>query len=265
MTPLPAVKSALILLAGNHPRHWSESEQAPFGLMEINGCTLFGHTVDYLFSMGVTKIVIVTGRMSRSLQRLDQFPNVDVVWDPLYADFGSMYAIRQASALLRMPFLLIESNLLFERRLLELAVGIEPTNGVVVSQGRSLSQYICAEAVNERLLGLFATRDNAAHKAEGGLCSLGLFKISRDLFSRMLTYALDRAYTNPFLDHTECLNGVAADVEIQLVREPNLLWAQIQSRADMRWALHHVYPLIIQQDAQWQQDAQRQLDVQWQQ
>lgn len=257
MTPFPAVKSALILLAGNHPRHWNESEQAPFGLMEMNGCTLVGHTVDYLLAAGLQKIVIVTGLMSRSLQRLDQHSNVDVVWDPLYADFGSMFAVRQVRSLLTMPFLLIESNLLYEMRLLELAVGMGPTNGVVVSAGTTHSDRICADAVNGRLLSLFPTTKNASSPAEGELCSLGMFKISRGLFSRMLTFALDRAYTNPFLDHTECINGVAADVDIQLVQEPNLLWAQIQSRADMRWALHHIYPLIIQQDAQRQQEAQR--------
>lgn len=250
MTGSPTIESALILLAGNHPRHWDEIEQIPFGLMDFDGCTLVGNTVRRLLSMGLKKIVIVTSRMSRTLQWLDRHPNVHVAWDPLYADFGAMFAIRQVSQMLLTPFLLIESNLLYEQKLLQMAVQLEPDNAVIVSKKRSPAAAIVAQAIEGRLLNLSQAEESVSATAVPTVVSLGMFKISRKLFAHMLTYAADRSYTNPFLDHTDCINAVSSEVDIRIVQEPNLLWARIQSQMDRNWALRHIFPLIIQQDEQ---------------
>ncbi len=74
------------------------------------------------------------------------------------------------------------------------------------------------------------------------------------MFAHMLTFAIDRTYTDPFLDHIDCINGIAHLVDVRVVQESNLIWSHIHSRSDIAWVFRHIQPLITQRDALTRQD-----------
>ncbi|MFZ1754416.1 MAG: hypothetical protein WBO46_24720 [Caldilineaceae bacterium] len=245
-----SVHTAVLLLAGNHPRHNDEVENLSYGLVEVNGRTLVQCTVEQLVKSGFKKILIVTGQRSKALQIVSENPAVEVMYDALFADFGSMYALRRAVSKIQFPFLLIESNILFETRLIQLAQTMAQPNGVLVSTSKQPATSILAEGINNRLLAFAPRGEESNAQQTPSLVSLGIFKISRSMFAHMLAYAVERAYTDPFLDHIDCISGIAHTVDIRMVGEKDMRWTQVGSSGDMTKALNYFYPLFIQQEEQ---------------
>ncbi|HRJ45675.1 MAG: NTP transferase domain-containing protein [Caldilineaceae bacterium] len=242
------ISTAVLLLAGNDPRYADETEHIPYGLLEVDGRTLLQCAIDQLRQGGMKRIIIVTGQRSRSLAALSQTPGVEVIYDALFADFGSMFALRRIAPFIHsFPFLLVESTLLFESRVARLAHGMTSPNGIVVAETNKAVTGILAEATNSRLLALTRSQIPAQARSAGSYLSLGILKISRHLFAEMLAFAVQRTYTDPFLDYVECVNGVAPAVDIRLAVASTHLWSRINSRPDVDWALNHLYPRILQQ------------------
>lgn len=243
-----SVPTAVILLAGNDPRYADETERMPYGLYEVDGRTLLQCSVEQLLQTDIKRIIIVTGQRSRSLSLFAHTPGVDVVYDALFADFGSMFALRRIAPLIHThPFVLVESALLFESSLISLINTMPYPNGVLVSPTVSPINGIVADASNDRLLALSRVSSSAETVPTNGYLSLGIFKLSRHLFAEMLAFAVQRTYTDPFLDYVECINGVASTVDIRLAFTSDYLWSRISSRPDVVWALNHLYPRILQQ------------------
>jgi len=251
-TNAPAVNTAIILLAGNDPRYIDETERVPCGLLEVNGFTLLQFSVERLLQSGFAQIIVITGQWSRPVQNLAHLAHVKILYDALFADFGSMFALRRvASQLNSYPFVLLESGILFESRLALLAKTMPYANGVVVSNTRSRDSGLLARGVNGRLL-ILSNEGSGPPAADASNTSqaLGVYKISRPMFAEMLTYATQRTYTDPFMDYIDAINGVASTVDVHLVPAPDLLWTQIRSRPEMVWAFNHIYPRIMQQEEQ---------------
>jgi len=250
-TSVNSASTAIILLAGNAPRYMDAAERMPCGLLEVNGLTLLQCAVERLLRSEFTKIIIVTGHWPKHVQNLTQIANVEIMHDVLFADFGSMFALRRiASQLTSYPLVLVESGILFESRLALLAKTMQHANGVVVSSARHRGNGVFTEGINNRLLTL-ANRMSSRQAVDSNLSrALGIYKISRPMFAEMLAFAAQRTYTDPFLDYIDCIDGVAHTVDIRLEPAPDLLWAQISSRTEMVWALKHLYPRIMQQESQ---------------
>lgn len=241
--------TAVILLAGNAPRYQDETERTSSALLEVNGHTLLHCAVARLLHVGFRNVLLVTGQTSKAVEAVEAMPGVKVVHDALFADLGSMFALHRAARFIpSFPFVLVESGLLFDSRLGLLARSLSQPNGALVSPSIRESGTVFAAGVNQRLLGLYAgSAQQMAQNSE--ICtSLGMYKISRPMFTQMLAQAASLAYTHPFLDYVECINEIATQVEISMVPVANLTWANVRNQSDAVWALKNLNPRIIQQE-----------------
>ena len=90
--------------------------------------------------MGIQRIVIVTGHLAEQFEHLQTryHQTVQLVHNPHFADSGSMYSLYCARHWVDEAFLLLESDLVYERRALTICLDY-PSDNVVLLSGFSKS------------------------------------------------------------------------------------------------------------------------------
>ena len=119
--PLGAsVQSAVILATGRGIPLEARGQLKPKACLRFGQKTIVEESVLRLLAVGIKRIVIVTGHLAEHYQPLrEQFPHaVELVHNPHFGDSGSMYSLFCARHLLEEDFLLLESDLVYERRAL---------------------------------------------------------------------------------------------------------------------------------------------------
>jgi len=117
------VTTALLLAAGTGSRLHPLTLDAPKCLTEVGGKPILGRLVDNLRSHGVNRLVVVTGYLDHCvrefLQKNASDMQVDYVFNPVYQTTNNIYSLWLARQAVQEPFMLIESDLVFEESILK--------------------------------------------------------------------------------------------------------------------------------------------------
>ncbi|MEE8060087.1 MAG: phosphocholine cytidylyltransferase family protein [Pseudomonadales bacterium] len=117
------VTTALLLAAGTGSRLRPLTLDAPKCLTEVGGKPILGCLVDNLRSQGIKRLVVVTGYLDHCIHEyllkyaVDM--KVDYVFNPIYQTTNNIYSLWLARKTLQEPFVLIESDLIFEKSMLK--------------------------------------------------------------------------------------------------------------------------------------------------
>ncbi len=116
------ITTALVLAAGSGRRLQPVTNDQPKCLTEVDGIPILERLVDGLCQQGFTRLVVVVGylehRIREFLGRRYGSLSIDYVVNPQYATTNNIYSLWHARKALQEPFVLIESDLLFEASLL---------------------------------------------------------------------------------------------------------------------------------------------------
>jgi choline kinase len=117
------VTTALLLAAGTGSRLRPLTLDAPKCLTEVGGKPILGSLVENLRSQGIKRLVVVTGYLDHCIQEFllkkASGMQVDYVFNPLYQTTNNIYSLWLAREVLQEPFVLIESDLIFEKNMLK--------------------------------------------------------------------------------------------------------------------------------------------------
>jgi choline kinase len=115
--------TALLLAAGTGSRLQPLTLDAPKCLTEVGGKPILGRLVDNLRSQGIKRLVVVTGYLDHCvrefLQKNAADMQVEYVFNPVYQTTNNVYSLWLAQKAIQEPFVLIESDLVFEKSLLK--------------------------------------------------------------------------------------------------------------------------------------------------
>ena len=113
MTP----RLAVILAAGRGVRLGAAGRRVPKGFIQIDGVTLIERSIGALRAAGIERVTIVTGHLPEHYVDLAGRlgASVTLVHNPEYASSGSLVSLTSVGAV-NEPYLLVESDLLYERR-----------------------------------------------------------------------------------------------------------------------------------------------------
>jgi len=144
------VTTALLLAAGAGSRFGPAGESIPKCLAVVGGISILARLLDNLRARNFQRLIIVTGYLEHTIREfaLANAGNLEIVFidNPDYATTNNIYSLWLARRQLTEPFLLIESDLVFDHNLLapmllpdRIAVSeILPwMNGTTVSVGAS--------------------------------------------------------------------------------------------------------------------------------
>ena len=117
------VTTALLLAAGTGSRLYPMTQKAPKCLTTLNGVPILERLVSSLKLHGFKRLVVVTGYLEEHIRDFlaDHSEDLDIeyVYSPLYKTTNNIYSLWMARKTINEPFLLLESDLVFDAALLE--------------------------------------------------------------------------------------------------------------------------------------------------
>lgn len=120
--PKENVTTALLLAAGTGSRLFPLTKNAPKCLTMVNGVSILERLVSNLIQHGFKRLVVVTGHLENHIRHFlgNQVGDlkIEFVFSPLYKTTNNIYSLWMARKVINEPFLLLESDLVFDESLL---------------------------------------------------------------------------------------------------------------------------------------------------
>ena len=248
MTSCERPKTAVILAAGLGSRLGASSRNRPKGFLALGTRPIIEESLERLKTSGIERVVIVTGHRRECYEELAASSSgfVSTVTNPVYADSGSMYSLYCARESVSGPFLLLESDLIYERRALTELLD-HPADACILLSGATRSgDEVYVETEDDRLVRMSKDRGRLG-TITGEL--VGISKISQRLFEAMKSIA-EKAFEKDLkYDYeTDCLVEAAKELPIACHLVPDLAWAEIDDDNHLERARNVVYPIIAGRD-----------------
>jgi 2-aminoethylphosphonate-pyruvate transaminase len=242
-----AIDTAIILAAGMGKRLGDAAGNRPKGFLQLGRTTIIEESVAKLAEFGVRRVVLVTGHLAEQYGLLfGGRRDVLTVRNERYADSGSMYSLYCARNEVRGDFLLLESDLVYEKRALDTVLRASGADCVLLSGKTGSGDEVYVETRGDRVWRLSKKREELA--GVGGEL-VGISRISSTLFAMMLEEA-DRLFKRSLNVEYEsgCLSAVAVRTPVGFAKVDDLQWAEIDDEAHLARAKSLVYPNIRRND-----------------
>jgi L-glutamine-phosphate cytidylyltransferase len=117
------VTTALLLAAGMGSRLYPMTKNAPKCLTMVNDISILERMISTLNQNGFKRLVVVTGHLESHIRDFlgsqVEDMKIEYIFSPLYKTTNNIYSLWMARKIINEPFLLLESDLVFDASLLE--------------------------------------------------------------------------------------------------------------------------------------------------
>ena len=241
-----APREAVILAAGRGVRLGELGLPRPKGFIELGGQPIIERSLDRLSALGVERVVIVTGHQAQFYRSLAaRRPGIELVHNERYADSGSMYSLYLARDSVRGEFLLLESDLIYESRALDILRAHAP-EALLVSGPTASGDEVYVEASGERLTGLSKRRAELTGEVIGEL--VGISRLSPACLGVMCAHAEPMFRDTLRVEYEQALVAAAREMPVACPLVPDLAWAEIDDAQHLERARSRVFPRILERD-----------------
>jgi len=240
------MKHAVILAAGMGTRLRDAHSGMPKGFVELDGRPIIEDSIRRLERAGISDIVIVTGYMAEHYEQLAlRFEGlVRTVHNPEYEESGSMYSLYCARDVIDDDFLLLESDLVYESRALDVLINHEMSDAVLLSGATNAGDEVYVETAEGLLVAMSKDPQQLSAAPAGEL--VGISKISRGLFAIMKHLAAEAFNASLFYDYeTDCLVEAARNWGIACPVVADLAWGEIDDPSHLQRVRDEVLPRLV--------------------
>ena len=229
------VKQAVILAAGK-----AEEFGKPVGMLEIEDFKLINRTLNILKENGITKIVIVTGYESEYYEEcFKNSKNIILVKSDTYKWTGTMHSLSLAKEYIDDDFLLVENDLIFERKAIKELAESENRDCILFTNESGSGDEAFVEIRDNHLFKM--SKDiHQFNRIDGEM--IGLTKISYKLYTMMLEEF--KGNVNPYLNYEYVLLDVARNYNIGFVKIDDLAWGDADTNKEYEKIKNYLYPTI---------------------
>jgi 2-aminoethylphosphonate-pyruvate transaminase len=239
------VGCAVILAAGRGTRLAGHAGDHPKGFLRLGEPPIIEESIDRLASAGIRDVLIVTGYCAGHYEDLARRrPELlRTVHNPRFAESGSMYSLFCARGSVPGPFLLLESDLVYEPRALTALLDHAAADAILLSGPTGAGDEVYVEVRDGILVNMSKDRDALGPGVAGEL--VGISKVSSALYARMCALA-ERAFTRSLqYDYeTNCLVDAGRERPIACPVIPDLVWAEIDDPSHLARARDTIYPEV---------------------
>ncbi len=242
------VRQAVILAAGMGSRLKGTVDDRPKGFLHFGIKPIIEESIAKLIGIGITKIVIVTGYHSEYYDKLkEKYPFVVTIKNQDFDKTGSMYSLFTAKNLIENDFLLLESDLIYEYKALQVTQNSVFGNCILLS-GRTKSGDEVYVGTNENRIVNLSKNPNEIKKIGGEL--VGISKISYDLYKLMVEHSEKQFSKDPQYQYEDCLTDLSNIKEINYELVEDLAWIEIDDENHFKKAKENIYPQVQKRDAE---------------
>ncbi|MCR4437724.1 MAG: phosphocholine cytidylyltransferase family protein [bacterium] len=185
---------AVILAAGEARRLRPLTDNKPKCLLEVaDGTTVLDATVRNLLWAGADELVLVTGFCAQQIRAhmAKHYPGLQVRWvhNERFATTNNAYSLWLAREAVRGPFLLLDADILFDRRILAMLLGLRHHDALAVRTAGHWSEEDMKVVLDPQGLVQTISKKVRVESASGE--SIGIEKFSAQ-FARALFAELGR-------------------------------------------------------------------------
>ncbi len=245
-----AITTAVILAAGRGTRLAGHVQDYPKGFLRLGEKSIIEESIDRLVDAGIEDVIIVTGHCAWHYNELAKRRTglVRVVHNERYADSGSMYSLWCARDLVQKPFLLLESDLVYEPLALQCLLDEPAADAVLLSGPTHAGDEVYVE-VHDGCLRDMSKQAAALGKSPAGEL-VGISKISVELFRLMCAIAGRAFATTLRVDYeTDCLVAAGRERAIACPVVADLVWGEIDDPSHLARVQGTVYPEILRRSS----------------
>ena len=242
------IESAAILAAGRGTRLGSLAAGMPKGFLTLGHRPIVQESIEKLIDCGISQIVIGTGFGAEYYEQLaTQYPQVRCVRNPGFATSGSLHTLYQLRHSLANRFLLLESDIIYERAALEALIETDLDNVILASDLTGSGDEVYIETDRSSNLVAMSKDRLALSRADAEL--VGISVLSPHAYSAICRFARDAFEHTPNLDYEDALVDIARDIDVRVLKIDGIAWSEIDDAAHLRRARDIVYPEILRRDA----------------
>lgn len=235
--------NAIILAAGLGLR-LSSYYSLPKGLISLGGVTLIDRSITLLKQNNINNILVITGYKAKAYQtQLKNYKGVDIMYNPRYAETGSMYTFFLAKEWVTEEFLLLESDIIYPSYSLKALIDCAYPDAILVSGKTNSGDEVYVEQQQGYLTNLSKNKNDLKEKQLLGEF-VGISKFSVAAY-RDLIMDLENSPINYSQQHYETygLVKLAQIKKIYCSYIDTLLWSEIDTLKQWEQA-KKIYPLI---------------------
>jgi 2-aminoethylphosphonate-pyruvate transaminase len=214
----------VILAAGRGTRLGKLGREIPKGFLTLGSRPIIEESLDKLVAAGIRRVVMVTGHLAHFYRKLAENRRglVELVHNPRYAQLGSFYSLQVALEYLAGagPLLLLESDLVYERRALDVVLAYPREDLVLLSGPTGSRDEVWVETDGDgRLVAMSKDRTTLGNPALGEL--VGITKVSPALAEVLRGLPPEGEY------ETAGLVAASKQWPVYCRRVDDLVWAEI--------------------------------------
>lgn len=226
-----------VILAARKEREFEK----PVSLIECLGeTTLLDRAISLLREVGISQIVIVAGFKAELFMDI---PDVTVVCNEAYADTSSMASLALAAPYISSDFLLIESDVLFEKKFLERLIDSTGKNSfsIIQESGTGDEAFVALEDGYVRRI----SKDiHQLTHIDGEM--VGLSKISLQTYKQML--AKWSVCENSLINYEYLLLDCVQLHELTAIKSPDLICYEVDTNKDLTYLKNTIYPILCRKE-----------------
>ncbi|MGL4453742.1 MAG: phosphocholine cytidylyltransferase family protein, partial [Sarcina sp.] len=213
----------------------------PKGFLSVNDKGLVERSIEKLLSAKIEKIYIVTGHLNEFYDELsEKYKEVETFKNEEYATTGSMYSLAVLKDVIKEDFLLLESDLIYEKLALEEAMNFEKNSCILLSDATNSGDEVYIEV-----------RDGKLHRASKSIEEVkevygelvGINKISVELFKKMVELCENSIISQYHYEYAVIES--ASFLEIGYKRVDGLIWAEIDDESHLKRVNELIMPRLI--------------------
>jgi len=225
------------MAAGTGSRFGLHTQTKPKGFVCVGGISMIERSIENLLHAGMEKIIIGTGyKHSHYDEFAKKHPQIVCCKSDKYAETNSMYTLYCCAGLIgNDDFLLLESDLIYERKVLSLLMNSDYPNVMLVTQFTKQQDGYYLFADNEGFLSDCTTDTDTREQCKGEL--VGIHKLSNHTYKKMYDWYGNIWQQKPKLGYEYALLEMSKQGEkIYVLKEEHLLWYEIDDEADLLYA-----------------------------
>lgn len=228
------IKTAVILSAGS-----AKDFQCPIGLLSLGSVSIIERQIILLRKYGIKDIYIVTGSDSDSYKDLMDRYHCICIKNEKYKDTGNMFSLSLLSDVIKDDFILLESDLIYEEKIIPQVLENKKRDGIVVTDLNGFGDEGFVQLSEGNIVKI--SKDiHQLTNIHGEM--MGMSKISKELYSLMLREVNNEV--NPYLSYEYVLFDLAKDYYIPYIRIEDIIWGEVDNKQQYDRVLKEVWPKI---------------------
>ena len=234
------IRTAVIMAAGMGTRFGQYTEKIPKGFIPFKDKPMVVRSIETLIDCGIEKIIIGTGYKKESYEALqEKYPQIQCVFSPRYAETNSMYTLYNCrEAIGNDSFLLLESDLVFERRAIrELIDCAYDTAMLITPVTKFQDQYYVQMNDKCELVNCSTNKDDIAPSGE----LVGIHKLDTCFYKTLINDYSKIVAHKPKLGYEfELLDVSRRIMPMNVLKLEVLQWYEIDDVDDLAFAEQHI-------------------------